>query len=279
MIRAALALLVAGGVARAQAVPQASCDSLIAVAAIEHVPSGLFLSVQRIDGAPLADSRANRMILNIGSAFAAPKPFRLNVFSGPSLMRGLRSLNAAVSATPRVPTLTGTYRLRLGHTPDSVRVQVVRQAMMQGFDSAAVEAIVAATNVRELFSPAESEDSLHLDVTFSTDSLPGARRLASASFPRMPVVDASPMLNNPPPTIPPGLEADSAVALPPVILRFVVTREGAPAAGTVEVLRASSVELLRAAVEALVQQRFSPASIKGCPVAQQVDYPFVFVRP
>jgi hypothetical protein len=64
-----------------------------------------------------------------------------------------------------------------------------------------------------------------------------------------------------------------------VVLRFVVDPEGDVASGTIEVARATSIDFLRAALMSLPMQRFAPARIHGCPVAQVVDYSFSFVQP
>jgi hypothetical protein len=47
----------------------------------------------------------------------------------------------------------------------------------------------------------------------------------------------------------------------------------------IEVARATSIAFLRAALASLPTQRFAPARIHGCPVAQVVDYSFSFVQP
>jgi hypothetical protein len=60
------------------------------------------------------------------------------------------------------------------------------------------------------------------------------------------------------------------------VLRFVVDRDGRPAMETVEIVRASGLAFARAAIVALPDQKFTPATIRGCPVAQLVDYPFIF---
>ena len=262
--------------ARAQAA-DARCDSIIAAAAIDRVPSALYVSVRRVDGGVLDDAQADRMALNVGAGLVTPRPFRLNVFAGPSLMRGLRALTIDPAPVPRRPTLTGIYRAWFSRASRAAMPRVIRTAMMPGFDTAAVDAIVAAAQVPGVFAPPPDEDSMRVDIVFSTDSLPRSRRLASASFPRMPVVDAAPVADNPAPVLPPEIRNDTAAAIGPVLLRFVVTRDGYPAAGTVEVLRTPSVALLDAALRALESQRFSPATIRGCAVAQQVEYPFVFV--
>jgi len=157
-------------------------------------------------------------------------------------------------------------------------VETLRTALVPGFDSAAIEAIKFASSLREVRSPRDDADSLRVEVRFSPDSMSGAYRLATADFPRMPVVDAVPNRDNPPPEFPASAKEDSLVA-GEVVLRFVVDASGHAAPGTVEVARASRVDFLQAALASLPAQRFSPASIRGCAVAQVVDYSFSFVLP
>jgi outer membrane biosynthesis protein TonB len=117
-----------------------------------------------------------------------------------------------------------------------------------------------------------------VDIRFSSEPSANARRFVQADFPRMPVVDAVPALENPAPEFPAD-ERDSGTTAGEVVFRLVIDRSGAPAMETVEVLRASSLSFVRAALSALPRQRFTPARIDGCPVAQQIEYPMTFVLP
>jgi outer membrane biosynthesis protein TonB len=113
-------------------------------------------------------------------------------------------------------------------------------------------------------------------VRFSTDSTIDGHRIIAATFPRMPVVDAVPKRDNPPPAFPEDEKADS-VTSGEVVLRFVVDRSGTPDLATIELVRATSLSFAKAAVIALPSQRFEPATIRGCAVAQVIDYSFSFV--
>jgi outer membrane biosynthesis protein TonB len=176
----------------------------------------------------------------------------------------------------QAPTVTGVYRFFTKKGSVS-GMQVVRASLMPGFDSAAIEAIQTAAATRALLPPA-GEDSMRAEVRFSTDSSSGARRITSASFPRMPVVNAVPMRDNPQPVFPNEEKGDSTVT-GEVVLRFVVDLDGRPAMETVELVRGSSLAFLKAALAVLPQQRFSPATIRGCSVSQRVEYPFTFAAP
>jgi len=156
-------------------------------------------------------------------------------------------------------------------------MQIIRASLMPGFDSAAIEAIDAAAAMRRLLPPA-GEDSMHAEVRFSTDSSSGALRITSASFPRMPVVSAVPLRDNPPPVFPDEEKGDSTVT-GEVVFRFVVDRDGKPAMETVELVRGSSLSFIRAALAILPRQKFTPATIRGCSVSQRVEYPFTFSPP
>jgi len=252
----------------------ATCDSLIAASIVDHVESALYVSVQRADAGTLPANVATEMALQIGSAFTPPKPFKLSVFNGPALMRGLRS-NSDTGTTLRAPTLTGAYRAVLGKDSPRTTVSTVRLSLMIGFDSAAVDAIQTAIAAGGVFASLDT-DSVPIEVTFGTDSIAGSRRLVSANFPRMPVVDASVRAGSPMPVAPTARSDDGEG---PIVLRFVVGRDGTAEPGTAEVVRARSLDLLKASLANLGDQRFAPATIKGCPVAQRVDLPFVFPSP
>lgn len=272
-IAVVFAALVAARPATAQS-SNAACDSLIAASTVDHVESALYLGVQRADAGMLPANVASEMALQIGSAFTPPKPFKLSVFAGPSLMRGLRS-HGDTSATLRAPTLTGAYRAVLARSAAKPPISIVRLSMMPGFDSAAVDAIETAIAAGGVFASLDA-DSVPIEVTFSTDSLPGSHRMVSASFPRMQIVDAAIRAGSPMP-VAPSVRTDEGDG--PIVLRFVVGRDGMPEPGTAEVIRAKSLDLLKASLANLADQRFTPASIKGCPVAQRVDLPFVFPSP
>jgi outer membrane biosynthesis protein TonB len=119
---------------------------------------------------------------------------------------------------------------------------------------------------------------MRAEVRFSTDSSLISRRITSASFPRMPVVNAVPLRDNPPPVFPEEEKGDSTV-LGEVVFRFVVARDGQPVMETVELVRGSSLNFVRAALAILPQQKFTPATIRGCSVSQRVEYPFTFAAP
>jgi hypothetical protein len=154
----------------------------------------------------------------------------------------------------------------------------MRASLVPGFDSAAVAAILDMGTFHDILVPPEGDDSMRVDVRLSTDSTADARRMIVATFPRMPVIDAMPRRDNPPAAFPEDERADS-VTSGEVVLRFVVDRTGMPDMTTIELVRATSLSFARAAVIALPSQRFEPATIHGCAVAQAVDYSFGFVLP
>jgi TonB family protein len=117
-----------------------------------------------------------------------------------------------------------------------------------------------------------------VEVHLTTDSIPNSTRLLQATFPRMPIRDAVPSRDNPTAAFPPEERGDST-RRGEVVFRFVVDRDGKPEMETLEILRAGSLAFVRAALAVMPQQRFMPASIKGCAVAQLVSYPFAFVLP
>lgn len=253
------------------------CDSIVAASHVDSVDVGLFISALRSDGGDLAEGRAQMIATVIGGGFIPPRPFRLTVFSGPARMRALRRVSSDTAATLRAPTLTGVYRF-VSTRKGVVRVSTVRASLMPGFDSAAATAIHEAGYVGGIVAPEGGEDSMHVEVRLSTDSVAGARRLVAAFFPRLPVVDAIPLWDNPAAVFPEEAKQDS-LTTGEVVMRFVVDREGEPAMETIEVLRATGFSFLKSALSALPHQRFVPATVHGCAVAQLVEYPFSFMAP
>ena len=254
------------------------CDSIVAAARVDSVNAGLFISVARRNGDLLTAGYLNYLSASIVSTFVPPKPFRLTVFDGPPVMSALRPRGSDTTTELRSPTVTGIYRALSTQDSGLVRVEIVRASLMPGFDSAAVMAIRALGTNRELFTPPDDEDSLTMDVRIASDSVAGSRRFVAASFPRMPVVDAVPLKSNPAPIFPIDAKLEGLTA-GEVVLRFVVDRKGQPAMETIEVVRETSTSFLRAALEVLPAQRFTPATVHGCAVAQTVDYPFSFLLP
>jgi len=260
-----------------QARDSTRCDSVVAAARVDSVNAGLFISAARRSGDPLTTMYLNYLTARIVSTFVPPKPFRLTVFEGPPLMRALRP-RADTAPQLRAPTVTGVYRAISTQDSGLVQVKVVRASLMPGFDEAAIEAIRTAGVYRQLFTPPDDEDSLTIDVRISSDSVEGSRRFVAASFPRMPVVDAVAFKTNPVPGFPVDAKLEGLTA-GEVVLRFVVDRTGHPAMETIEVVRETSSSFLLDAIDVMPGLRFTPASVRGCAVAQTVDYAFSFLLP
>jgi outer membrane biosynthesis protein TonB len=192
-------------------------------------------------------------------------------------MRVLRHVSD--SAALRAPAITGVYRYTTTRAARRGQVETLRTSLIPGFDSAAAAAIESATSLPDVRWMADGDaDSMRVQVRFSTDSAEDSYRAAVATFPRMPVVDAVPRRDNPAPEFPPSAKKDS-IASGEVVLRFVVDPSGEIVPGTIEVARASGFDFLRSALASLPAQRFTSATIRGCPVAQVVDYSFAFVLP
>jgi hypothetical protein len=254
------------------------CDSVVAASRVDSIPVGIFVRTVRLDG-PLQAGQSKFISETIASAFVAPRPFRLSVFSGAAQMRVLRRVDRDSAGELRAPTITGVYRYTT--TRDALKggVETLRLSLVPGFDSAARAAIRSATAASDVRSMAEGDaDSMRVEIRFSTDSLSESFRIAAAEFPRMPVIDAVPRRDNPAPEFPASARAEG-LTTGEVVLRFVVDPSGQVAPGTIEVSRATSIDFVRAALVALPAQRFGPATIRGCPVAQVVDYSFSFVLP
>ncbi len=252
----------------------ARCDSIIRASIVDSVDAGLYLSVRRIDGGALGPEQTHALADNIGAAFVLPQPLSLTVFSGPARLAALRPTTAD-HPTPRPPTITGVYRVTSTRVGTVTNIVIMRSALSDAFDEAATAAIHDISPLHSFFVPPDGTDSMQIDVRFSTDSVSGVvARLAAAHFPRMPVIDVVPLASNPPPAFPPADSASSGE----VVLRFVVDRSGEPRLDAVEAVRATSMSFLNAALRSLPDQRFTPAMIRGCRVAQLIDYPFTFVR-
>jgi hypothetical protein len=270
----------AGTLARAQQLhPDAAwCDSIVAAARVDSVPVAIFLAVRRVDGPALPVLQAEDIGDYIRAAFRAPSPFRLTTFAGPARMRVLRPVASDTIPDLRSPMVTGVYRFTATKDVAPIKPIVMRASLIPGFDSAAISAITEMSRVHEVLMPPAGEDSMRIDVRLSTDSTADGRRMIAARFPRMPVVDAVPKRDNPPPAFPDDEKADS-VTSGEVVLRLVVDRTGEPDLATIELVRATSLSFARSAIMALPSQRFDPATIRGCAVAQVIDYSFSFVLP
>jgi hypothetical protein len=274
----ALAASFAGRRLTAQTPGGATCDSIVAASKVDSVPIALFVRTQRLDGGELQAGQSMFISQILASAFVAPRPFLLSVFAGASQMRAVRHVSADSGAL-RSPAITGVYRYTTTRAARSGQIETLRRSLIPGFDSAAIAAIVSATTLEDVrWMPDGDGDSMRVQVRFSTDSAGDAFRVAVANFPRMPVVDAMPRRDNPAPEFPASAKRDS-IASGEVVLRFVVDQTGAVVPATIEVARASNFDFLRSALASLPTQRFTPATIRGCPVAQVVDYSFSFVLP
>ena len=271
------AMLLASAALAQQPPDTSRCDSIVGAARVDSVEIGMFISVIRRDGDVLPLGQAGFLSATIVSTFIPPRPFRMTVFAGPPRMRSLRRMGADTVTELRAPTVTGVYRTLSTSDNGLQHIDIVRESLMPGFDSAATMAIRAVAADRELFLPPD-DDSMRVDIRLSTDSTASARRFLSTRFPRMPVVDVSPARDNPPPAFPDDAKKAGFTA-GEVVLRFVIDRTGRPVAGTVELIRATSESFLKSALNALSAQRFAPATIRGCPVAQVIDYPFTFLSP
>lgn len=283
MVRCRLALLlmlsaVASAGGQRERAETARCDSIVAAARVDSVPVAIFLAVRRVDGAALPVTQAQTIGDYFRTEFSPPSPFRLTTFSGPARMRVLRPVASDTAPSLRTPTITGVYRFTAGKRVIPITPIIMRASLIPGFDSAAVAAIIAMATFHDILVPPDDDDSMRVVVRLSTDSAADARRMIAATFPRMPVIDAVPKRDNPPPVFPKDEKADS-VSAGEVVLRFVIDRTGAPDLSTIELVRATSLSFARAAAMALESQRFEPATIRGCAVAQAIDYSFSFVLP
>ena len=260
---------------RAQARPDsARCDSVLASAAVDSVPTAIFLTVGQVDSDWISFDQLEMIESSIAAYFHAPRPLGLSVFAGPSLVRGLRISTPGDSAgIPREPSIIGIYRADVTDRKDVSNLTVVRASLMRGFDDAIIAAIRSAAFLGRSLRLG-SGDWARLEIRISTDSVDGALRIAQGTFPRMRVRDAGP-LSRKRPAFPAEARADS-LDHGEAVLRFVVDRDGRAALETVQVVRASALPFARAAMVALQDQTFNPATIRGCPVAQLVEFPFVF---
>ena len=263
--------------ARAQApVDTSRCDSIVrsTAAVIDSVPTAVYLFVEATHGDLMTADQRELIESRIAHFFVPPLPLGLSVFQGPSLARGVRISSIGDSlGVPRSPSIVGTYRVEVTEHGSATEPEVIRSSLMHGLDSAMVTAIRAAARIGTAFRPV-SGDRWRLQIRLLGDSLDGSRRLAEGKFPRMRVRDASPISKDPP-TFPEEARADS-LDHGEVVLRFVVDHDGLPALETVELARSTETPFARAALRALAGQRFQPATIHGCPVAQVVEFPFIF---
>jgi len=275
-IAIALTSLSAAGRVAAQRAPDSTrCDSIVGsrAAIVDSTSTAIFIFIEQTDYDWLAVDRG-RMETRILRGFSAPRPFRLSVFEGPSLVGGLRISSPTDSTgVRREVSIHGTYRIELSRAGPMNGPVVVRASLLPGFDSAMVRAIRTASLMTNALNPPFG-GSWHLQIRVSTDSLDDSRRLAEGMFPVMLVHDAS-SLTRRQLSFPEAARADD-LDHGEAVLRFVVDRDGKAALETVEVVRASASVFARAAIVALSDQTFHPATIRGCPVAQVIEFPFIF---
>ena len=268
-----MALLVAlSGRARAQRPDSTRCDSIMAAAAVDTVETGLYISMRRLDEGLQPDPEAlDAVAAKIALAFRAPRPFRLSVFEGPLAMRGLRRSGADTTRATRSASVAGTYALWVTEAGPTEPF-VLRASFITGLDSSMLRAIAAPVHEwRQLQRHAGLAS--RYEVRLSDDSTSGSL-LAYGRFPRMSVHDATP--KRAVPLVFPVSAREDRLDHGETVLRFVVDRDGIPALETVEIVRTTTPAFTRAALTALMDQRFDPATIRGCPVAQVVEFPFIF---
>jgi hypothetical protein len=254
----------------------ARCDSIVASTAgvVDSVSAVIFVFVAEIRGDRMTYEQRDLIESRIARTFVPPSPLGLSVFEGPALARALRiSSGADTLGIPRGASVLGTYRIEVTESGAASEVEVVRSSLMRGLDSALIRAIRSAAGIGTAFRPV-SGDRWRLEIRIGGDSVDGAQRLAQGTFPRMRVRDATPASKERP-AFPEDAHADS-LDHGEVVLRFVVDRDGAPALETVELVRSTDLWFTRAALRALATQKFRPATIRGCPVAQVIEFPFIF---
>lgn len=277
-VAATCVLFVIAGRAKAQTPPVDStkCDSIVFASSVDSVKSAIFVSANRMDGS-IAPEQSRSIVNMVAAAFEAPRPFRVSVFAGSAQMPSFRRVARDTIPDRRAPVITGVYRFWSVRQSPPRKPFTIRASLVPGFDDAALDAVAAATVLTDFVMPPPGEDSMLVDVRFSSDSLPGAIRMVSAVLPVMPVIDAVPISGNLRAAFPESEKADASSG--EVVVRFVVDRSGTPMPETLEVIRGTSIAFLRSAIGVLAEQHFKPARIKGCAVAQVVDYPFSFVPP
>lgn len=270
-LSAAIALLTAAAAIRAQQpADSVRCDSIVRISVVDTVETSLYITLRRLDDGP--EPILDAVAATIVGAFRAPKPFRLSVFAGPPRMRGLRPSGADTAREIREASIAGVYALWVT-TEGPTEPVVLRSSLMRGLDSSMVRAIVAPSRQwRQVQRTAGL--AARYQVRVSTDSTPDSYLLAFGRFPRMRVNDATPARADPL-SFPEEARADS-LDHGETVLRFVVDRDGRPALETAEIVRSTAPSFTRAALVALNTQTFKPATISGCPVAQLVEFPFIF---
>jgi TonB family protein len=256
----------------------ARCDSIVASTAgvVDSVSAVIFVFVAEIRGDRMTYEQRDLIESRIARTFVPPSPLGLSVFEGPALARALRiSSGADTLGIPRGASVSGTYRIEVTESGAVSEVEVLRSSLMRGLDSALIRAIRSAAGIGTAFRPVSGGgDRWRLEIRIGGDSVDGAQRLAQGTFPRMRVRDATPASKERP-AFPEEARADS-LDHGEVVLRFVVDRDGAPALETVELVRSTDLPFTRAALRALASLRFRPATIRGCPVAQVIEFPFIF---
>jgi len=272
----------------AQAAPSAaSCDSVLRAAHADSIAITARVYVTRRDGELLPPPVRRLVAEAFLVRFEAPTPLRLPVFNhGPAELRTLRRETlGGDSLTIREPVVYGTYTFTIRRTGGVDSIATRTPTMVPGFDENVTAAIRSASADTALaaIGHALDQDSLVLDLRITTGPEDTRLRvppttLFAATFPRVRLVDANPLMPTPIPQYPEderdeGRDGD-------VLLRVVVDGSGAPVISTLEVLHATSSAFALAAAKTLARYHFAPAHVGACPVPQVVLLPFWFsLRP
>ena len=263
---------------RAQARDSAACTRVLAAPASDSVTAEVLLTIRSLDPArPLPDSYAEMIALGVRSNLHFPRGLALDTYQGG---------NGAMRLTNLV--LEGVYHATLRADGHLSNVRVAGDFIGEAFDRAMVASLRALDSSGDLPGlPAGVADSVRgIPIVLSVNTIDdtksfvvtGAGITSSPLFrfrtPRRTVTKGILALIQPRLEYPPGLRAQGIPGQ--AIIRFVIDPEGVVDGRTVQAIRYTDIEFLKAVAAAVPRMRFSPLAVEGCAVRAVVTQPFNF---
>lgn len=216
---------------------------------------------------------ADELLFELGGRLRVPSPLPVNTYE-PVLRSADRSQPARAFAS-----LDLLATLRLTHTGQPDRVELLASSLSPAFDQAVLQAIESAVRDSALprLGPDVKDPTIPVRLLVTTTVTPADDDMVLFRM-RVPALEVTPatVLNVPVPAYPAVQRMGGVQGR--VDLRVIVTENGLAAANAVRVVRADDVAFLRAVLAVLDEYRFAPAKVGGCPVATVYQLPVEFTR-
>ena len=258
----------------------AACDSMMRSATVDSVSSVVTAYLVRTDGGVMSQNMADLLLQEFALQFHVPQPLRVPLLApGPASLAAL-SPDLRGGPAPRELRIQGIYDFTALGNGGAKDIRVRLTSLAADFDSAVVATLAALAHDGAMPTVAGQRSDtipLRLGITSGPPQPGRARALFRASLPRMRAMDAAEADGAPQPPYP---TAERALGMDGYVLfQLVVGRDGRVEPGTVEILQATSVPFMQAAIPLLDSLHFKPAMVGACPVPQVYQLPMRFVAP